>query len=229
MEPREHSLSDRVTLAATFHYNEETKRCNWTAISKELKVPVLDCLRHLDSKWFAHRALHRPNKEDWLWKDVMLLRKCIKKYFGVVNDDDWPLVGRFMNVYPLDCMRMGKQRKMEFKMTKELYLEISRLRMSGLLWPTIHGQVPADVSLGVLRSSYETYRVSRMRYIKCQIKCPAHRDLRNHRVFGEREEIQELEDDYSSCSLCKRNGKRLGRRIKELTDARHARKEVNSV
>ncbi|KAJ2354225.1 hypothetical protein IWW50_005979 [Coemansia erecta] len=120
-------------------------------------MPLLQCLRSFDPHHSHIQPRPMSGYKAWSQDDIRALMAFTETHFRCKMDaDDWVLAGKYMNIYHLDCIN-----KMwllnEFRMTPQLYTQVTEFLRDGLLWPTICSKLPgSQCSPDILRFVYST-------------------------------------------------------------------------
>ncbi|KAJ1950406.1 hypothetical protein EC988_004398, partial [Linderina pennispora] len=129
-------LSKRVTEAAKGHYDDVKGRIDWSAVSRQVGLPLIECLKRFDGASSGIKRRSFPTHDDWTKNEAEVLQGFVRKHFRNPTTRDWELVGNYMNVDKVDCLKRCQIMR-KFEMTDERFSEITRYREAGLTWKQI--------------------------------------------------------------------------------------------
>ncbi|KAJ1737823.1 hypothetical protein LPJ72_000121 [Coemansia sp. Benny D160-2] len=165
-------LRDRVTHVARKHFDTQSGRTNWEAVSSELQVPLIHCVQSIDSRYEPFVPRHVPETAEWTVEDIGALKAFTETHFqDNMTVEDWTLVGKYMNIWYSDCI--AKMWALStFQMTPLLFSQISEYRQAGLLWPTICCKITTDAacapscSSDIVRYVYSTTNRDQLKAVR---------------------------------------------------------------
>ncbi|KAJ2432591.1 hypothetical protein GGF42_009555, partial [Coemansia sp. RSA 2424] len=144
----------RVTRAAERHFDSASGRCNWSAVSKELGLPLTECLDLFD----ASTSTIQPRSlieiaGGWSKADVDELRLFVATNFADSSTVDGRIAGAYMNIDALECQRVGLGTYSD-AINVVAYQRIHAYREFGMRWKDIHQHFLQYPKLISLRSRY---------------------------------------------------------------------------
>ncbi|KAJ2447274.1 hypothetical protein GGF42_005481 [Coemansia sp. RSA 2424] len=130
--------SVRVTRAAERHFDSASGRCNWSAVAKELGLPLIECLDLFD----ASTSTIQPRSlietaGGWSKAEVDKLKQFVATNFAYSSTADWRIVGAYMNIDALECQRVGLGTYND-AINAVAYRRIRAYREAGVRWKDIH-------------------------------------------------------------------------------------------
>ncbi|KAJ2497668.1 hypothetical protein IWW47_003588, partial [Coemansia sp. RSA 2052] len=130
--------SVRVTRVAERHFDSASGRCNWSAVSKELGLPLTECLDLFDASisTIQPRSLIET-AGGWSKADVDELRLFVATNFADGSTVDWRIAGAYMNIDALECQRVGLGTYND-AINAVAYRRIRAYRESGVSWKDMH-------------------------------------------------------------------------------------------
>ncbi|KAJ2405826.1 hypothetical protein J3F80_003905, partial [Coemansia sp. RSA 2526] len=84
-------LSIRVTKLADLAYDDQRGQCDWESVTRDMDMPLIECLRLFDPSLSTFSVRSLPNITDWLANDLSTLKSLVSEQFGAITADEWPL------------------------------------------------------------------------------------------------------------------------------------------
>ncbi|KAJ2291422.1 hypothetical protein IW141_002669 [Coemansia sp. RSA 355] len=150
-------LSIRVTKLADLAYDDQRGQCDWESVTRDMGMPLIECLRLFDPSLSTFSVRSLPNITDWLANDLSTLKSLVSEQFGAVTADEWPLVGIYMNVEQADCF-MAHTMCTFPQMTPDLHEAITRHRNANMEWKNIFEKHPLFSCISGLRNAYYEFK-----------------------------------------------------------------------
>ncbi|KAJ2438492.1 hypothetical protein GGF42_008275, partial [Coemansia sp. RSA 2424] len=146
--------SERVTRAAARHFDSASSWCNWSAMSRELGLSLIECLDLFDASILTiqPRSLIET-AGGWSKAEVGELRQFVATNFADSSTVDWRIAGAYMNIDALECQRVGLG-TYDDTINAVAYRRIFAYRESGVRWKDIHQHFLQYPEWNSLRSRY---------------------------------------------------------------------------
>ncbi|KAJ1661687.1 hypothetical protein GGF38_003505, partial [Coemansia sp. RSA 25] len=149
--------SERVARAAARHFDSASSWCNWSAVSKEIGLPLIECLDLFD----ASTSTIKPRSlietaGGWSKADMDELRQFVVTNFADSLTVDWRIAGAYMNIDALECQHVGLGTYNEL-INAVAYRQICAYCESGVSWKDIHWHFLQYPKWDTLRSKYRWF------------------------------------------------------------------------